>query len=88
MEPNTIVQWVVFLVVGGVIGWLAGIITIGRGFGIVGDIAVGVVGALLGGWIARSIGLSAGGSVVGVFLVALAGAMILVGLTRFVTRAV
>ena len=87
MEQSNIVQWVWFFVVGGVIGWLAGLITTGRGFGIVGDIAVGVVGAMLGGWMASGFGLSAGGGGMGGFLIALAGAVILVGLTRLVTRA-
>lgn len=85
MEYNTLGQWVWFLFIGGVIGWLAGIIIRGRGFGIIGDIVIGIVGAMLGGWIAGMIGLSTGSSV-GVFLVALGGAVVLVGLTRFVTR--
>lgn len=77
--------WVWFLLIGGIVGWSAGIITRGRGFGIVGDIVVGVVGAALGGWVANAIGLYASSSV-GAFLVALAGAVLLVGLTRFVKR--
>ncbi len=64
---------------------MAGLITRGRGFGIFGDIVVGIVGAMIGGWIARVIGLSTISSV-GVFLAALAGAVVLVGLTRFVKR--
>ena len=85
MEHNTIGYWVWFLFIGGVIGWLAGLITRGRGFGIIGDIVVGIVGAMLGGWIAGVMGLYTSSSV-GAFLVALAGAVILVGLTRFVKR--
>lgn len=74
-----------FLFIGGVVGWLAGLIVRGRGFGILGDILVGIVGAVLGGWMARVIGISAGGSL-GAFLLALVGAVVLVGLTRFVKR--
>jgi uncharacterized membrane protein YeaQ/YmgE (transglycosylase-associated protein family) len=74
-----------FLFIGGVIGWLAGLIIRGRGFGIIGDILVGIVGAILGGWIAGLMGLYASSSV-GAFLVALVGAVILVGLTRFIVR--
>ena len=85
MENNTIGYWVWFLFIGGVIGWLAGIITTGRGFGIIGDIIVGIVGAMLGGWMARVLGLYAGNSV-GAFLMALVGAVVLVGLTRFIVR--
>jgi uncharacterized membrane protein YeaQ/YmgE (transglycosylase-associated protein family) len=85
MENNDIGYWVWFLFVGGVIGWLAGLIVRGRGFGIIGDIVIGIVGAILGGWIARVIGVSTGSSG-GAFLLALAGAVVLVGLTRFFVR--
>ena len=85
MENNTVGYWVWFFFIGGIIGWLAGLITRGRGFGIFGDIVVGIVGAMLGGWMARAIGLYASSSV-GAFLLALVGAVVLVGLTRFVKR--
>jgi uncharacterized membrane protein YeaQ/YmgE (transglycosylase-associated protein family) len=85
MEHNTIGYWVWFLFIGAVIGWLAGLIVRGRGFGIIGDIVVGIVGAMLGGWMARVIGISAGSSI-GAFLLALVGAVVLVGLTRLVVR--
>ena len=85
MENNTLGYWVWFLFIGGVIGWLAGLIMRGRGFGIIGDIVIGIVGAMLGGWIAGKMGLYTSSSV-GAFLVALAGAVVLVGLTRFVKR--
>ena len=58
MENSTIGDLVWFLFIGGVVGWLAGLITRGRGFGIIGDIVVGIVGAMLGGWMARVIGVS------------------------------
>ena len=85
MENNELGYWVWFLFIGGIIGWLAGLIIRGRGFGIVGDIVIGIVGAMLGGWMARVIGIYPGSSV-GAFLVALVGALVLVGLTRLVVR--
>ena len=85
MEHNTLGYWIWFLFIGGVIGWIAGLITTGRGFGIIGDIVIGIVGAMLGGWIASVLGLYTSSSI-GAFLVAIAGAVILVGLTRFVVR--
>ena len=85
MENSTVGYWVWFLLIGAVIGWLAGLIVRGRGFGLIGDIVVGIVGAMLGGWIARGMGLYTSSSV-GAFLVALAGALVLVGLTRLVVR--
>ncbi|MFH1397073.1 MAG: GlsB/YeaQ/YmgE family stress response membrane protein [Candidatus Omnitrophota bacterium] len=85
MEYNTTGYWAWFLLIGAVIGWLAGLIVRGRGFGLIADIVVGIVGAMLGGWIARGMGIYTSSSV-GAFLVALAGAVILVGLTRLVVR--
>jgi len=85
MENNTLSYWVWFLFIGGVIGWLAGIITRGRGFGILGDIVIGIVGAMLGGWMASILGFYTS-SALGAFLLALVGAVVLVGLTRFVVR--
>ena len=85
MENNNVGYWVWFLIIGGLIGWLAGLIIRGRGFGILGDIVVGIVGAMLGGWMARVLGLYASSSL-GAFLVALVGAVVLVGLTRLVVR--
>ncbi len=70
--------WVWFLVMGA-------IVTRGRGFGIAGDIVIGVVGAGLGGGGANAMGLYASSSL-GAFLVVLTGAVLLVGLTRFVKR--
>jgi len=87
MEQHTFGYWVWFLFIGGVIGWLAGLIVRGRGFGILGDIVIGVVGAMLGGWMANVLGLSIGSSL-GMFLMAVVGAVVLVGLTRFIVRRV
>ena len=75
-------RWVWFLLIGGIVGWLAGLIVKGRGFGILGDIMVGVVGGLLGGWMAGVMGVYAYSSFAA-FITALAGAVILVSLTRF-----
>ena len=85
MENSNVAYWVWFLFIGGVIGWLAGVIVRGRGFGIVADIVIGIIGAMLGGWMARAIGLSTGSSA-GAFLMALVGAVVLVGLTRLIVR--
>ncbi len=72
-----------FLFIGLVVGWLAGVIVKGSGFGVVADILVGIVGGLFGGWMAGILGLSAH-SAFGSFLVALLGAVALVGLIRLV----
>ncbi len=85
MEHHTLSNLIVFLLVGGVIGWLAGIIVRGRGFGILADIVIGIVGSMLGGWMAGALGISIGSSF-GEFMMAILGAVVLVGLTRLVVR--
>jgi uncharacterized membrane protein YeaQ/YmgE (transglycosylase-associated protein family) len=85
MEHHTLGYLVWFLFIGGVIGWIAGLIIRGRGFGILGDIAIGIIGAMLGTWMANVLGLSIGSSL-GMFLLAIFGAVVLVGLTRLVVR--
>ena len=87
MEHHTLRHLVVFLIIGGVIGWLAGVVVRGRGFGILADIAIGILGSILGGWMAQVIGLSISSSF-GEFLMATLGAVVLVGLTRLVVRTV
>jgi len=87
MEHHTLRHLIVFLFIGGVIGWLAGVIIKGRGFGILADIAIGILGSILGGWISEVLGLSINSSL-GEFMMALLGAVVLVGLTRLVVRAV
>ena len=87
MEHHTIGYWLWFLFIGGMIGWVAGLIVRGRGFGILGDIAIGIIGAVLGGWMSNVLGLYIGSSL-GMFLMAVLGAVVLVGLTRFVVRRV
>jgi len=75
-------RWIWFLLIGGIIGWSAGVIVKGRGFGLLGDIVVGIVGGLLGGWMASVIGVYAYSSLAA-FITALIGAVALVSLTRF-----
>jgi uncharacterized membrane protein YeaQ/YmgE (transglycosylase-associated protein family) len=84
---NNVGYWVWFLLIGGIIGWLAGLIVKGRGFGIIGDIVVGIVGALFGGWLFGVLGISTNSSF-GAFITALVGAVLLVTITRFIKRAV
>lgn len=75
-----------FILIGLCAGWLAGQLVKGGGFGVVGDIIVGVIGALLGGFIFGSLGLG-GGGVLGSLVVATIGAVILLFLIRLIKRA-
>jgi uncharacterized membrane protein YeaQ/YmgE (transglycosylase-associated protein family) len=80
-------QFVWFILIGLVAGWLAGTLVKGGGFGVVGDIVVGVLGALLGGWLFSALGVSSGGSLIGAIIVATIGAIILIFILRLIKRA-
>jgi uncharacterized membrane protein YeaQ/YmgE (transglycosylase-associated protein family) len=80
-------EFVWFIVVGLVAGWLAGLIVRGGGFGVVGDIVVGVLGALLGGFLFSSLCASLGGGLIGSIVVATTGAVILIFVVRLIKRA-
>lgn len=76
--------WVV--VIGILAGWLAGQITKGRGFGLLGDLVVGVVGSLLGSLVFGLLGIYAD-SLVGRLILAVVGAILLLYLIRFIRKA-
>lgn len=78
LEPGGIIAW---LVVGLIAGWLAGVVMKGGGFGLIGDIVVGLVGALVGGFV---FSLITGGTAGfwGSIAVAFVGAVILIAIVR------
>lgn len=80
-------EFIWFILIGLVAGWLAGMLVKGGGFGVIGDIVVGVVGALLGGLLFGSLGVSAGGGLLGSIVVATIGAVVLIFILRLIKRA-
>lgn len=74
-------QFIWFIIIGGIAGWLAGKIMRGKSFGIWGNILVGIIGSVLGGWLFGLLGLGANGTF-GSFVLALAGSLILLWLAR------
>jgi uncharacterized membrane protein YeaQ/YmgE (transglycosylase-associated protein family) len=79
-------EFVWFILIGLVAGWLAGLLVKGRGFGAIGDVVVGVLGALVGGGLFRSLGASAGGGPLGSIIVATIGAVVLIVVVRLIKR--
>lgn len=72
---------IIWLVIGGVIGWLASILMkTNAQMGIVANVIVGIIGAALGGWLAGVLGI-AGGRVMS-YVIAVAGAAILIAILR------
>jgi uncharacterized membrane protein YeaQ/YmgE (transglycosylase-associated protein family) len=77
----------VFLIVGAIAGWLAGLLVKGYGFGLLGNIVVGVVGAFIAGWLFPTLGISLGTGIVAAIIHAVIGAVILLVLIRLIKRA-
>jgi uncharacterized membrane protein YeaQ/YmgE (transglycosylase-associated protein family) len=75
-----------FLVIGALAGWLAGIIAKGRGFGMLGNIVVGVLGAVIGGQLFQFAGVSAGGGLVYSLITALVGALVLLFIINLIRK--
>jgi uncharacterized membrane protein YeaQ/YmgE (transglycosylase-associated protein family) len=69
-------EFIWFLIIGLIAGWLAGKIMKGRGFGLFGDLVIGVIGAVVGGFLFGLLGLSASGFI-GSLITATAGAIVL-----------
>ena len=75
-----------FLLIGLIAGWLAGVIMKGSGYGVIGDITIGIVGAFIGGHVLGWLGVATDG-LIGSLLTALLGAIILIFIVRLVKRA-
>lgn len=67
----------IILLVGAIAGWIAGLIVQGTGFGLVADIALGIVGAFIGSWLLPKLGIRIGSGLVAQIIVAVIGALVL-----------
>jgi uncharacterized membrane protein YeaQ/YmgE (transglycosylase-associated protein family) len=75
-------SWIISLIIGGIVGWLASIVMkTNAQMGLIANVLVGVIGALLGNWIAGLIGITQPGNIVR-FLIALGGAALLIFILR------
>ena len=82
MELSTLL---VVLIIGAVSGWLAGFIRQGYGFGLLGNIIIGIIGSFVGGWLFDQLHVSLGSGLVGVIAKSVIGALVLlflIGLVR------
>jgi uncharacterized membrane protein YeaQ/YmgE (transglycosylase-associated protein family) len=68
---------IAFLVIGAVAGWIAGLLMRGGGFGLLGNMVVGIVGAIIGGFLFGLVGVSAASGLVGSLVTAVVGAAVL-----------
>ncbi len=65
-----------FLLIGAVAGWLAGQIMRGGGYGLLGNIILGIIGAFVGGWLLREVGVSIGSGIGGSIATSVIGAIV------------
>jgi uncharacterized membrane protein YeaQ/YmgE (transglycosylase-associated protein family) len=76
----------IFLLIGALAGWLAGVVMKGRGFGVLVNMVVGVLGAYFGGWLLPKFGIAFGGDM-GLFITAFLGAVLLLAIIGLIKRA-
>jgi len=79
-----IIAW---LIVGAIAGWLAGLIVKGAGFGLIGNIIIGIIGAVVAGWLLPQLGVRLGGGMVGEIINAAIGAIIVLVILALIRRA-
>ena len=78
---------ILWLIIGAVAGWAAGNLMRGGGFGLLGNIVVGIVGAVIGGWVFGLLGIFPEGGVIGSLITAVVGACVLLFIVSLVKRA-
>ena len=83
----TIEAVIIWLIVGGVAGWLAGLVMKGGGFGLIGNIVLGIVGAFVAGLLLPAIGIVIGGGIIAAIINAFIGACVVLLIVGLVKRA-
>lgn len=78
-------KFILFLIIGILAGWLAGKIAKGKGFGLLGNLVIGVVGAYIGGFLFAFLGLVTLG-LIGTLIMATVGALVLLWLVQLIKR--
>ena len=78
---------ILWIGIGGLAGWLAGLVLKGSGYGRAGDIIIGIVGGFTGGWLAEVLGLEVGNDLVPSLVTAVFGAAIFISIMRMFAKA-
>ena len=74
------------IIIGILAGWLAGKLMRGSGYGIIGDLVLGLVGGVVGGWLFRELHVRGPNGAIGALVVATIGAVVLVGIAHTIRR--
>jgi uncharacterized membrane protein YeaQ/YmgE (transglycosylase-associated protein family) len=75
------------LIIGAIAGWLAGLIVRGAGFGLIGNMVVGIIGALVAGWVLPQLHIELAAGTLGAILDATVGAVIVLVILSLIKRA-
>jgi uncharacterized membrane protein YeaQ/YmgE (transglycosylase-associated protein family) len=81
---ESVIAW---LVVGAIAGWLAGLVVKGGGFGLLGNIVIGIVGAVVAGWLLPQLGINLGTGIVRAIINAAIGGVIVLVIIALIRRA-
>jgi uncharacterized membrane protein YeaQ/YmgE (transglycosylase-associated protein family) len=79
-------NFILFLLIGALAGWIAGKLLRGGGFGLIGNLVVGIVGAVIGGHLFSYLGVSAGGGLIGSLVTAVIGALVLLFIVGLIKK--
>lgn len=82
MDLTSLIIW---LIIGAVAGWLAGKIMKGGGFGLLGNVIIGIIGAFIGGFVFGLLGITAGG-IIGSIVMATVGAVLLLYIVKLIKK--
>ena len=77
---------IIHLLIGALAGWLAGNLMKGAGFGLLGNMAVGIIGAVIGGWLFGLLGISVEPKFIGSLVTAVAGASLLLAAVKLIKK--
>lgn len=79
-------EFLYFILIGALAGWLAGQVMKGGGYGLVMNIILGIVGGFLGGWLFGVLGLNTSGGLMGSLITSTVGAIVLIFLARLLKK--
>lgn len=80
---ESVIAW---LIVGAIAGWLAGLIVKGGGFGLLGNIVIGIIGAVVAGWLLPQLGINLGTGIVRAIINAVIGGIIVLVIIALIRR--
>lgn len=84
---SLLVTIIIWIVVGGIAGILAALVVRGAGFGFVGNVILGIIGAVVAGWLFPALGIELGGGIIGAIIAAAIGAIIVLIIVKLIKRA-